>query len=143
MDPEALSVGFSLTSAVMTSLYYLTSRPYPVEVLDGLQTAFGLQKGDVQFKHIEALDAFFTLHSAALRELVHSCTMKPEAMDVSYSMQSATLRNVVHDYQGAHPEALDAAFNLQSASLRDIVITYTMKAEALDIGFGLVSATLQ
>lgn len=105
--------------------FYFTSRPYPLESIDGLASGFMPVQGYwIQIPLDGILDAF-TPVEGTLRDLVLSYTILPEGIESSgFEPLEGTLRNIVLSYT-ILPEGITSAFDPLSGTLVNIVITYS------------------
>lgn len=120
---------------------YLTSRPYPINVIEALEASASLERGRLVHITEDALDIAASIVSGVLRNIIHEYHESAEALDVTASLRSGVLHIPIHT-QTMAPEALDIVASLQSGELNLIVVETTMAAEALDIVASLQSGTL-
>lgn len=121
----------------------LTSWPYPVEVLDALDTAFSMRQAPT-IVETEAMDVSFTIIPGTLRAvLVTYNNYPPERLDATASLQSGTIRTALITYSNYPPERLDATASVQAGTIRVALITYgNYPTERIDATAQLVSGTL-
>lgn len=100
---------------------YLTSRPYPLDMLP------------------EAIDtSAVELIDGDLREIIHNAVYSESVDEPVVSLSNGELRSTVQEYAPL-PEAVDAAVVLTDAQLNNVVQYYTMKPEG--IGESVVTVT--
>lgn len=89
---------------------YLTSRPYPVEVIEELDSA----------------DATLTSVSAPLVNV----GVEPESLESDQTLEAINFRSVLAKY--LYEESLNADQTLEAMSFRSVLIPYEIPAESLD-----------
>ena len=129
--------------------YDLTSRPYPIEGIEGLDSAGALIGGSLvvppgptihTVEFAEALDSSGDLRSGALRDPLQTAS-STEALDSSGDLASAVLRTVILEYAD-EPHALDSAGDVVSGALRVVIIEYDRDPHALDSSGDLIGGSL-
>jgi hypothetical protein len=120
---------------------FLTSRPYPIESIDGYSSTFTPEDGRLFEQIEEGYEATFTIISGSLRELLESTTMDPEGYEGTYTLASGTLRVAIKSTT-MDPEGYEGIFVPQSGTLREALITYSMLPEGYEGTFTLLSGTL-
>jgi len=118
---------------------YLTSRPYAIEGLEGMESMPATVR---QPPHLDPdlMEQYPTVITAGvLRDPVHVYTVPAEAFDlVPAELLSGTLRDIYKDYT-VPAEAFDLVPAVISGSLDDIVEPYTVPAEAIDAGSPIIT----
>lgn len=120
---------------------YLTSRPYPVDVVEALSSTGKVLSSLVMFVPRDALSSEGAIVEASLRNVLHVYIMVDEALDSIGAIVEANLRNVLHQYTMID-EALDSVGMLIDGELRRVLIAYVMQDEALDSSAALLSGSL-
>lgn len=123
---------------------FVTSKPYPVDVLDGLDITPSIAAASLaEFNYPpESLDITFDVHSVTLVELVVSFTASTENLDITFDVESVTLESVLVEYDML-AEALDITPSIAGAALDVALISYeNWPDEALDITPSIVGGTL-
>lgn len=128
----------------LTDTAYVTSRPYPLEVIEALAPD-GEIRDSLSVMHTEALDVDGELVSGTLRSsLIGYDDGDPEAIDVDGELISGELRTALIGYEDGEAEALDVDGELVSGELRDALVGYNDGLpEALDVDGELISGTLE
>lgn len=123
---------------------YLTSRPYSIECVEGINSSGTLPREAPLVLYREALDSRGSLRSGELvTELVSYDDAVPEAMESSGELIEGDLRNILRAYEDALPEAIDSSGALISGDLDKILIIYDdAKPEALNSSGSLESGSL-
>lgn len=122
--------------------YYLTSRPYAVEVIEPLQVSADARDTDHPL-YVEALDVGADFISASFGEVLHTYTGLPEALDMSADFIGGEFKDVLLEYEDGAPEALDMSADLLAGELAEVLVEYENGApEALDMSAALISGSL-
>lgn len=125
---------------------YLTSQPYPVEVIEALDSSQAALTGLASFGiFVESLDSGqATITGLALKTPLHTYDdWPPEALDSGQAViVSMGLRSILIPYTDWPPEALDSGQAVITAlSLDTILITYDdWPPEALDSGQAVITS---
>lgn len=124
--------------------FFLTSRPYPIVVIQDMVSYALPVAGRVDEMISEALDSVSSLLGGTLDvPLITYDDWPPEALDSTSSITSGTLRVALILYDDWPFEALDSDSSIQSGTLRVALITYSnWPAEALDSTSSIISGTL-
>lgn len=123
---------------------FVTSKPYPIESVDGLSLGFELIGGEVVIAKWppEALDLTFSFGPSELRTLLVTQPIAPEGLDLDFALLDGEIRTVLLQYT-IPSDALDLDFNLLNGEIRTALVSHTYSPEALDIGFALLEGTLE
>lgn len=126
-------------------IQFLTTRPYPVELVEGFDTALAPVSGYFLTPGLDAFDTGLALISGDLRSIFQAYSnSEPEAIDTALVIQSGDLQVIFESYTDAEPEAIDTALVIQSGTLDAILVTYSNYAsEAFDASLALVSGNLE
>lgn len=131
-DPYECYCGFLL----------LTSRPYPIELIEAIDSTGELVREGAGYGYVEALDVTGALVGGTLREplITYGYT---EALDSSGDVSSGELRDAIHRYENYPPEAIDSACGVQSGTLEVKLVRYqNYPIEALDSAGEVIGGTL-
>lgn len=124
---------------------HVTSRPYPVDDVEELESQATITGGQIRLASYdagaEALDASMVLLGGELRELLLTYDVGAEAIDASMSLVTGELRTLLRSYD-AGIDAMDASMTLVGGTLRTLLITYDAGYEALDVSASLLGGTL-
>lgn len=103
---------------------YLTSTPYPIEVIDGLSAQISKAKTDPSYtSDSEAVRAEIEILSAYARNVVQTADYPTEAVISGISILEATTRRILQTYT-IPAEALNTAVEVFSASAKIVLIPY-------------------
>lgn len=139
---EAVDSQAQLVSGELRDYYlFLTSRPYPVEAVDGIDVAADVVSGLFLSGYIEGLDNAADIVSGALRVALLSTTMDPEAIDASADVVSGTLRPVLKSYTML-TEGCDMSADVVSGAIRSVLVATIMNPEGVDVSATIVSGSL-
>lgn len=105
---------------------YVTSRPYPLQNIDALDSTGILRKESPNVGPLfESIDSSGVLLSGSLGgALVAYDEYPPEALDSEASLLSGDLNDALLAYDEYPPEAIDSTAELLSGDLNDALITY-------------------
>ncbi len=123
--------------------FFLTSRPYAIEIIDALNS-WGIPSDSFVPTIREALDSTGTIlggtHRAAL--IIYS-DAEPEAIDSYGEIIRGSLDSGAETVTYSYTEALDSSGSIISGTVDAALITYTnYPAEALDSSGSVISGTL-
>ena len=129
---------------------YLTSRLYPVEVIESVNAGGGLLAGDLRDTlapvvfQPESVDMVGALTGGVLRVLLINYThYQPESVDVVGLLTGADLRVVLVQYTHYQPESVDMVGSLTGGVLRTLLINYThYQPESVDVSGSLTGGSL-
>jgi hypothetical protein len=124
--------------------FYLTSRPYPIEVIEGWTATFSPLRGATRGTNFDLWSAQFSWRSGELRQILRAYVHPPQDFwQAQFSWQSGTLRQILRTYTAPPEDFWQASFSWQSGTLRQILITYSnYPPEAWQAQFSWVSGTL-
>jgi hypothetical protein len=124
--------------------FYLTSRPYPIEVIEGWTASFSPVRGTIRGTNFDLWQSQFSWQSGILRQILKAYdNYPPENWQATFSWQSGTLRQILKSYNDYPPEYWQAQFSWRSGTLRQILISYTnYPPESWQSQFSWVSGTL-
>lgn len=135
--PAYLRVDVVLAKAV-----YKTSKPYPVEHVDGYESSFDIAKVVQESiynaqDHAEHLINLMQVKSMRLyKALVDPININSENLASSLLISEATLRSVLSKIS-LETESLTTSFAISSASLKSILLSNSMKSESLTCSFAI------
>lgn len=124
--------------------YYLTSRPYPVEDIEALET-FGRPRNSAYYQQTEAMETFGSITEATLRALLTTyANWPPEAIETQGAVLSPNeLRQILRSYTDWPPEALETEGDILSGTIDQILLTYDeYPPEAIETSGDILSGTL-
>lgn len=116
---------------------YLTSKPYPTDEFEALQTSVSIQS--IEIKNVmvaldniepEAITSSAIIESVQLKNVLVSQEASIEAITSSAIIESAQLKNVLVN-QEAPIEAITSNAAIESAQLKNVLITNDAQSEAL------------
>lgn len=120
---------------------YLTSRPYPVNAREALESSGRLVSAIVIGIARDAISSEGLLIEGDMRNIRHFYIMVDEALDSVGAIISGELKSIRHYYTMVD-EALDSDGAIVSGTLRSVRVYYTMVDEAINSSGALVSGTL-
>lgn len=123
---------------------FLTSIPYPIEVIEELN-AFGFIVREFPMPVvIEAIDSSAGILSGDLRAILQTYTNWPvEGIDASASILSGDIQTVLQMYTNWPAEGIDASSAILSGSIAVALQTYTnWPAEGIDSSASILSGSL-
>lgn len=109
----------------------VTSRPYPLEAVDGYQAGVSAVKTRGWFPPKDYYSASVTPQGGYLRTALQEYTTPLEAYDATVTPQGGYMRTALLDYT-TPLEAYDATVTPQGGYLRTALIEYTTPLEAYD-----------
>lgn len=109
----------------------VTSKPYPIEAIDGLQASATPVDSMTLQPPVDGLDATVTPQIGVLRVALDTYTYETEGLDATITPQSGVLRVGLHSYS-YEPEGLDATVTPRDSVLRVALIQHTYETEGLD-----------
>lgn len=133
-----------LPSKARTPLFiadYVTSRPYPVELIESISVEGFLRDSEFLTVPVDGFDVVASLQFGDLRSVFVEYSMSPEAIQVVPLLLSGELKVPLVTYTGA-AEAIDVVPLLTAGSLKQVLITNTMAPEAIDVVATLMSGAL-
>lgn len=123
---EAIDTAATLRSGQLIDYFlFLTTRPYPLEMLDGIDASSALRAALFLTAPMDAIDSVATLQSGELRTALKTTEMADEAIDVDAVLVSGTLRVAFVGYEMAD-EAVDVVAELLAGSLRPVLVSTEM-----------------
>jgi hypothetical protein len=120
--------------------FFLTSRPYPIDVVEEMQIAGELLQ-EYLLSPVEALDVTATLVSIDLHGTYDSYAMEAEALSTVAELVSITLHEILRRYT-VPAEAMDLSASLVSINLHQSRVFTNMDPEAVDLTASLLSIDL-
>ena len=125
----------------------VTSRPYPVDVVESLVAEHVLTGGRIYEPNLvmppESLTAEHVLTGWTLRDILRSYDMGFESMTAEHVLTGGTLRDILRSYDRWPPEAFDITASLGDGELKRVLIAYELwPAEGLDITASISEGTL-
>lgn len=128
-----------LATVTVTRAIY-TSQPYPIVVIEAMNTAMPVDGGILYNETLEGFDVASALTGGELRSILRTYGMLPEAMDLAQgAISGGELHTILRSY-AMLPEAIDIAqASLTGGTLKAILVTNAMKPEAIDIGQGAIT----
>lgn len=123
---------------------FLTSRPYPVDVIEGIEAAALPIFGQIYERTLESIDAHAEILGGTLvRILVIYEDWPPEGIDAAAVIVSGDLYANLVIYDDWPPEGIDAAALIITGDLFDGLITYTTGLpEGIDAAADIISGSL-
>lgn len=128
------------------STLYSTSKPYPFEFTEGVQTRFAVNENATQRTIMnesalnESVQTTFALTSATIRDNLNSTSTEAENVSTSFALSSATMRNNLNST--SQIESVSTAFALTAAKSNTVLVTNTMQPENVATSFALVGAQI-
>lgn len=125
--------------------FFLTSRPYPIEVIEAMDSGFVSIETPPSYSLLaEAFDSSFESVTGSLNSIFSSYdNYAPEAMDSSFESVVGTLGAPLVNYENYAPEALDSSVVSVAGSLDVVLLTYSnYDPEGMDSTFVEVTGTL-
>jgi hypothetical protein len=124
---------------------FLTSRVYPQESLQALNTGIRLSGGALREALLSALDGLDTqavVSAGTLRSVVRAYGLH-EALDTLAVLTAGELRSILKTYEHWPVEAVDAHVVVSSGSLRRLLIPYShYPTESLDTACAVTGGSL-
>lgn len=122
-------------------LEYLTSRIYPIEVIEAMESSGDLENTPT-YAFTEAMDAFGEIIDGDLEQILLRYTDgAPEAMDTHGEMLTGVLVDILQSYEDGDPEAMDTHGELLTGVLHTVLQDYVMVEEAMDTHGEILSGT--
>lgn len=126
---------------------YLTSRPYPVDLIDAISSEIVVTEGRFTDppKFVEAIDAGIAIPGGTLKMLLKTYNELAEAIEPDISIISGTLVTFVGPTQveyAVEPEAIEPDINITVGTLKAVLLTYAMEPEAIEPDINIISGTL-
>lgn len=108
----------------------ITSKPYPIEVIEGIQPTIGT--GDKYIWQIpqEGVEASITPQDGTLRALVNEYDIPAEGLEATITPQDGTLRDLIEEYE-VPVEGVEASVTPQDGTLEVLVVEHTYGAEGV------------
>ncbi len=122
-DPQYLAITEG-TARVELEQLVLTSRPYPINVVEGLGSSPEPMDGRTLGLLIEALGSAGEPEDGELRSILRGFALRPEAMEGAGEPMDGTLRQILRGYDDYAPEAMEGAGEPMDGELRAILIRY-------------------
>src|SRR5690606_32850212 len=123
----------------------LTSRPYPLEVLDALESIGDAIRAMPSFRYpLDIAESFGDIVSGTLEApLITYDGYEPEAIDSAGDLVSGEIALPLIPYDGYEPEAIASAGDLMSGEIADVLIRYDgYEPEAIDSAGDIISGAL-
>lgn len=132
---------------VRAQAIYKTSKPYPVEHIDGFESAFNVNKINQESIYYskdiaENLSSSYQLNSMRLSKALVDPIQNPENITSSWLISGANLSSVLSKIS-IETESITSSFGISSANLKSILLSNSMQIENLTSSFSLTSASLQ
>jgi hypothetical protein len=86
--------------------YYLTTRPYPIEVIESMVSAGNLWRGARWNTDPESLVTTASFLGGEWRDILRTYSMEPEAVYSTATFLSGELKTILITYSNYPPEAL-------------------------------------
>lgn len=127
--------------------FYLTSRPYTVEVVEAVGSSFESIDESPSYSLLESVDSsFFSISGELIGTVFHSYDeYDPEAIDSAFlSLGGDLIPTVFHSYDEYYPEAIDSSFlGPVTGYLKVVLVSYNnYEIEAIDSQFLSISGVL-
>ncbi|GAF87796.1 unnamed protein product, partial [marine sediment metagenome] len=119
----------------------LTSRAYPIEVIDGYSASFTVENARIVEQIVEGYNGIFTLGDGTLRLAIKSTEMDPEGYEGTFTPIDATLRAAIKSTV-MDPEGYEGTYTLQDGTLRIALVQHSAPTEAYEGTFTILSGTL-
>lgn len=119
----------------------ITSKPYPIEALDGIDPTPMPTEYRVLDIPLDGVDAAVTLQSWNVRILLNDYSYEVEGVDATVALQSWAVATKLHLYD-MDPEGVDAGIALQSWNIYERLVSYDYEPEGVDAGIALISWTV-
>jgi len=132
------------SAAIGPPLYGIpfTSRPYPIQDIEGIASSSLILEGDSLQLIIEGVNSSGFILAGELRDQLQSYSMLPEGIDSTGSILAGELRTILISYTGL-PEGINSIGTIMAGELKTILITYTNgKPEGIDSTATILSGTL-
>lgn len=112
----------------------LTSKLYPVEMVDGITPTVTISSVLIGLPWIEALDTTFAIASGSVVDLVFKqITPAPEAVDVTLTIAGGLVVPIVFNETTMPTEALDCSFIIANVQIARALIKHTQPPDAIDV----------
>lgn len=117
-------------------LMFLTTTPYPIEVIDGLEFNVQVGFGGLYLIPNESIDIGATMVSMDLRQILKETGPYYEELDIAQTMVSMDLRQLLKT-SGPYYEQLDISQTFISMDLVAKLVTVDTPDEALEMNIEL------
>jgi hypothetical protein len=104
--------------------YYLTTRPYPIEVIESMVSAGNLWRGARWNTGPEDMYSTATFLGGEWRDTLRTYSMEPEAMYSTATFLGGTWRDILRTYS-MEPEAMYSTATFLGGVWDEILITYS------------------
>lgn len=126
---------------------YLTSRPYPVDLIDAISSEIVVTEGRFTDppKIVEAIDAGIAIPGGTLKMVLKTYNEDAEAIEPDISIIGGTLVTFVGPTQveyAVEPEAIESGVNITVGTLKAVLLTYAIEPEAIEPDINIISGTL-
>lgn len=126
---------------------YLTSRPYPVDLLDNMGLDMGVEGGRFMEppKFTEEIGLDLTISGGTLKTVLKTYNESPEAIDFDLNVVGGTLVTETGPTQvtyGPVPEVVAFDLNITEGTLKTMLLSYTEEPEVLDFNINIIGGTL-
>jgi hypothetical protein len=139
---EAVETTAAVVAGALIDYYlFLTSRPYPLESIEGLDIGAGILRGLFLEAYVEAIGSGADMVSGSLRNALVATEMADEAIDAAADLLDGSLR-VAYQATEMADEAIDTAADLLEGALRPVLVETTMADEAVDVSAALIGGSL-
>lgn len=124
--------------------FYYTSRPYPLETLEGVTPGITFPTGFLVTPDLGELVVAIAIQNAELYDNLESYVNGlPEGINCALSLQSGTLVVVLITYSNWPWEGVNVGLALQAGSLVNQLVTYpNWPAEGVEVGLTIQSGSI-
>lgn len=119
----------------------ITSKPYPIELIDGLQSSVNWSESQFLSVPIDGIDPTVTITSITLVDSIETYEYETEGIDVAMAVSSITLDLRIESYS-YETEGIDPTMSVIDIALRTALITHVYGAEGIDPTVSVSSITL-
>lgn len=119
----------------------LSSRPYPIDILEALQSSAIATRGLILPLTLDGMDSSMLAVEGELRSILQQYTSPPEGIDSSMIQISGELRTILKTYVSP-PEGIDSSMVVLTGNLDTVLISYTCPLEGIDSSMMAVSGVL-
>lgn len=119
----------------------ITSKPYPIELIDGIQSFANWSESQVLSVPVDGVDPTVTITSITLVDSIETYEYETEGIDVAMAVASITLDLRIQSYSH-ETEGIDPTMSVIDIALRTALITHVYGAEGIDPTVSVTSITL-
>jgi hypothetical protein len=113
-----------------SNAYSVTSKPYPIEVIEGIDPTVGAVDKYIWTIPREGIDPSITPQDGTLRALINTYSVPVEGLETAITPQDGTLRDLIEEYT-IPVEGIEAAITPQDGTLEVLVFEHTYGAEGI------------